>query len=285
MNFQYYDTLKNKEKKNMIFYISEIRPEFNEKEISLILEDLKNSSFLDEDIILRLENFEDIDIENEKSPDFSKLKEQDLELLYKLFISHETADNKATKWRFYQDLIYMKNFYYDSIKINKSNTDPKLLDFIIKDNEKYIFVSCVYFLDLEMYLKIIKSIKEFSESENIIPERIIIAATKTFRNIPIEKGYNFNKKEIIPELWIEYVDLDKQFTGEDLLIIVNSENDEEVEVAGFNFINLDALLDYIFEETNGGQIIIYKQPGFFSELYKIEKPLELIWKGIMLKND
>ena len=62
MNFQYYNTLKNKDLKSIFFYISEIRPEFNEKEIQVILSDFK--AFIQNIKVqkISLKSFKEIDI-------------------------------------------------------------------------------------------------------------------------------------------------------------------------------------------------------------------------------
>jgi len=59
----------------------------------------------------------------------------------------------------------------------------------------------------------------------------------------------------------------------------------DLKLAGFNFTSLQDLLDYIYEFSEGGQISIIRQIDFFSENLKQELETELIWKGIIIKND
>jgi hypothetical protein len=83
----------------------------------------------------------------------------------------------------------------------------------------------------------------------------------------------------MPELWVELIDDRCPFDGIDLLIVDNT----DLNLAGFNFTKMDDLLDYIYQNSDGGQVSIIKQPGFFSEFTQDESEKELIWKGIMLK--
>ena len=116
-------------------------------------------------------------------------------------------------------------------------------------------------------------------TNNLHPERIIIAANKSFRNIPIDKNIKIKDAEIEPELWIEWIEQGCPFNGEDLLIL----NNNELELAGFNFISLQDLLDYVYEFSEYEQISIFRQQGYFSENPTNFQNVELIWKGIMLK--
>jgi hypothetical protein len=54
-------------------------------------------------------------------------------------------------------------------------------------------------------------------------------------------------------------------------------------MAGFNFISTDDLLNYVYKHTNGGQISIFRQLDFFTEVSEEDPEVDLIWKGIMIK--
>ena len=100
----------------------------------------------------------------------------------------------------------------------------------------------------------------------------------------LASSYNFfievsvgNKKKT--KQMIEWIEQGCSFNGEDLLIL----NNNELEVAGFNFISLQDLLDYVYEFSEYEQISIFRQQGYFSENLTKSQNIELIWKGIMLK--
>ncbi|MCK4371206.1 MAG: hypothetical protein KAW03_09075, partial [Candidatus Lokiarchaeota archaeon] len=108
---------------------------------------------------------------------------------------------------------------------------------------------------------------------------IIFAIGKSFRNIPIDVPVKIISKELSPELWVEWIEENRTFNNEDLIIV----NDSELKLAGFNFTSTDDMLNYVFKHTKGGQISVYRQIDFFTEVNEEEPEVELIWKGIMLK--
>ena len=168
--------------------------------------------------------------------------------------------------------------------MNKATESESFIDLIIEvDDDQYIFILCFDILDQEKYSKGVKQIEDFSNKHEIIPERIIFAFSKSYRSIPIDSVIRFDDVEIIPELWAEWIEEKCPFNGEDLLIVNNNES----EVAGFNFSYNKELLDYLYEFTEGGQISVFRNPGFFSENENNENKhqVELIWKGIMVKNE
>ena len=114
-------------------------------------------------------------------------------------------------------------------------------------------------LNIDKYNRAIIKINEFAKDEDLIPDKIIFAMGKSFRNIPIDKPIKINNKDLILELWIEWIEENISFNREDLIII----NNTELKLAGFNFTNTDDMLNYVFKHTKGGQITIYRQIDFF----------------------
>ncbi|MFW9990350.1 MAG: hypothetical protein ACFFC3_17040, partial [Candidatus Odinarchaeota archaeon] len=167
-----------------------------------------------------------------------------------------------------------------SVKISQDLNSESLIDLIVETVENAVIVILCYdVLSIDIYNKAIITINEFAKKENLIPDRIIFAVGKSFRNIPIDIPIKVINKELTPELWIEWIEENCSFNREDLIIV----NDTELKLAGFNFTNTEDMLNYVFKYSNGGQITIYRQVDFFTEVDEEEPELELIWKGIMLK--
>jgi hypothetical protein len=143
------------------------------------------------------------------------------------------------------------------------------------------YVVCYDILDLNNFNSGVQAIKKYSKKTGKFPNRIIFAAYKTYRNIPLEKDLVINDLEIASEIWVEWNDEDRPFNGEDLLLVGSS----ELKIAGFNFTSIDDVLDYVYEYSDGGQISIFVQQNYLSEISGEEQEVELIWKGIMLKEN
>jgi hypothetical protein len=143
------------------------------------------------------------------------------------------------------------------------------------------YVVCYDILDLNNFNSGVQAIKKFSKKTGKVPNQIIYAAYKTYRNIPLEKDLVINDIDITPEIWVEWNDEERPFNGEDLLLVGSS----ELKIAGFNFTSIDDLLDYTYEYSDGGQISIFAQQNYLSEISGEEQEVELIWKGIMLKEN
>ncbi len=282
MNFQYYENLQDKSKKYLLYLNNQIVPKFSVNELQIYLEDIskkplsknKNSksTFFDK--------FIEIGGDYETVADLSKLNDKDLKLMYQIFISRELNTKLAIKWRFYQFLKYYQDFIIETIKINRTGNNENSIDFVIETEDgKKIFLLCSELIDSNNYNLAIANIEEFAKKHKIVPDQVILATNKTYRDIPIETSFKINKNEIIPELFIDWMDDDCPFTGYDLIIV----NDNELKIAGFNFANIKNLLEYAFEYSNGGQISIFKQENFYSDNSDEELEIELIWKGIMVK--
>ncbi len=283
MRLQYYETMDDKSKEYVLYLIEQIVPQFTKSELDTFLQDLtikptkksKSSKSKSDQKYIQIGN--DIG----KTADLSKLTKEQLRLCFQIFISREKNDTFAVKWRFYQYIKYVLNLNIKSVKINLDPNIDRLLDFIIETVDKeIILVLCYDVLELKDFNTAINQLNEFAKKQNLIPDRIIFTTSKSFRNIPIDSPIKIINKEIEPELWIEWIEENCPFNKEDLLILNNS----ELKVAGFNFTSTDDLLNYIFKYSNGGgQISIYKQLDFFTEVSEEEPEVELIWKGIMLK--
>jgi hypothetical protein len=286
MTFQYYNTLKNKSKENLVLYLDEIVPQFTKMEISLILDDIEGKGLSKSNSnISSIKNFYKYEDSSGEFADYSDFKADELEKLYKIYVSHEISNKKAVKWRFFKNMKYTREFTINTLHINRDKNQTKRdLDYIIEtESGDIIFVVCYDVLELDVYLDIITKLTEFSQEQGIIPSEIIIAANRTYRNIPINEKVTIKEKSIEPQIWIEWVELDRAFNADDLLIV---SAEEELNIAGYNFSTVEDLLDYIYNYTDGGQISIYKQIGYFAESIKKEQQeLELIWKGIMIKNN
>ncbi|MFX1385378.1 MAG: hypothetical protein ACFFBP_23420, partial [Promethearchaeota archaeon] len=186
----------------------------------------------------------------------------------------------AVKWRFYQFLKYIPDIIIENIKIKCTPEPEPFIDLIIENETgKLTFIICYEMLDLEKYNNGVTKLNDYINANNIIPDRVIFATNKSFRNIPIKELIKINDVTIEPELWVEWIEQNCPFNGEDLIII----NNNELELAGFNFISIQDLLNYIYEFSENEQISIFRQPGYFSEIQNNYQNIELIWKGLMVK--
>lgn len=286
VNFYYFDNLLEKTEENLLYYCKKIDPKFTIGELQNFIDEVESQP-LKEVIKIngkKLEGFVEIGEDYDTTADLTSLKIEQLKIIYQIFISRELNNRIGVKWRFYQTLKFFQDLIISSIQMNRSIESETLIDLIIEmDDDQYMLVLCFDILDKDKYTNGVKKIEDFSKKYNIIPERIIFAFNKAYRSVPIDTVIKLDDKEVIPELWAEWIEEKCPFNGEDLLIVNNNES----EVAGFNFSNTKELLDYLYEFTEGGQISVYKNPGFFSEkeTYENKQQLELIWKGIMVKNE
>jgi hypothetical protein len=224
--------------------------------------------------------FVDLGKNRDITSELSKLSLNQMKLLYKVFISKEINDKTAVKWRLYQYLKYYRGFSIKNIQVNRSGNSTQVVDFIAETEKKeVIFFACIDVLEIKNFNTTISEIAKFAKKQKKTPDQFIIATNKVYRNIPIDTPFKINDIELTPELWVEYNDDQCPFNGLDLLLIDNT----ELNLAGFNFTNADDMLDYIYNNSEGGQVSILKNPGFFSEYAKDVSEKELIWKGIMLK--
>ncbi|MFX0006829.1 MAG: hypothetical protein ACFFAV_08880 [Candidatus Hermodarchaeota archaeon] len=282
MKLQYYETMDDKSKEYILYLIEQIVPQFTKNEFDILLKDFtSNSTKKSKDSKSNTtQNFVQIGNDTEKNADLSTLTKEQLKLFFQLFISKEENNTKAVKWRFYQYIKYMKNINIRTVKINLAQNQDRILDFIIETYDKeIILILCYEVLDLKDFKEAINNLNEYAKNQSLIPDRIIFATGKAFRNLPLDIPIKIVNREIEPELWIEWIEENRPFNKEDLLIL----NDSELKVAGFNFTSTDDLLNYVFKYSNGGQISIFKQLDFFTEVSEEEPEVELIWKGIMLK--
>lgn len=282
MKLQYYETMDDKSKEYILYLIEQIVPQFTKNEFEILLKDFtsKSTKKSKDSKSNTSQNFVQIGNDTGKNADLSTLTKEQLKLFFQLFISKEENNTNAVKWRFYQYIKYMKNINIRTVKINLAQNQDRILDFIIETYDKeIILVLCYEVLDLKDFKESINYLNEYAENQNLIPDRIIFATGKAFRNLPLDIPIKIVNREIEPELWVECIEENRPFNKEDLLIL----NDSELKVAGFNFTSTDDLLNYVFKHSNGGQISIFKQLDFFTEVSEEEPEVELIWKGIMSK--
>lgn len=283
MNLQFYETIQDKSKEYITYLIEQILPKFTVSEFDHFLGDLENTSNKKgkgskAKSSKSTMKFDIIGNDIKKYADLSKLDETQRKILFQIFISRELNEKLAIKWRFYQYLKYHLGLNIKNTSINNEFTHS--IDFILDTNEKEkILVSCHDHLELNSFKNSLKEISEYVKKENLIPDRIIFSAGKSFRNIPIDEAVKIGDIEITPELWIEWIEENLSFNKEDLLIINNS----ELKLAGFNFTSSEDLLNYVYQNSNGGQISIFKQSDFFTEVSDDNSEIELVWKGIMMK--
>jgi len=279
MKLQFYETMYDKSKEYLSYLSEQILPQFTDSELKFFLEDIIETKTTGKKKA-KSEDFDKIGDDIGKLADLSKLKPEELKSLFQVFISREISDRNSVKWRFYQYLKYMSDLRLKSVKINRDQNPDRLIDFIIETEEKNIlFVLCYDMLELNDYDKALKEMNEFSKKQNLLPDRIVFATNKSFRNIPLDTSIKVGNTEVKPELWVEWVEENCPFNREDLLLVNNS----DLKLAGFNFTSIDDLLKYVFKYSKGGQISIYKQIDFYTEVSDDQPEAELIWKGIMLK--
>ena len=277
MTIQYYDLLQDKSKNRLLYLVEYIAPGFTIGELKIYVDEASKKSKSS-----KSKGFINIGDDYDTSADFSKLSEKQLQNLYQTFISREINHKSAVKWRFYQYFKYIRDIIVENIQINSISDADNVVDLIIKiDGGNTIFVLCYDVLDSQKYTQAIEEIKKTAKLLKTIPDRIIFATNKTYRDLPLDDTITIDKKDVIPELWLEINDENTLFNSEDLLIV----NNTELSIAGFNFTSMDDMLDYVYEFSEGGQISISRQPDFFSEHSKEEAEKELIWKGIIIKND
>ncbi|MFX0028121.1 MAG: hypothetical protein ACFE8B_02850 [Candidatus Hermodarchaeota archaeon] len=283
MNLQFYETIQDKSKEYITYLIENILPKFTTGELNYFLEDLGNNSNKNSKGSKGPKSKSGIEFnlignDSEKLADLSKLDESQRKILFQIFISRELNNKLAVKWRFYQYIKYHLELNIKTVKVNKGLEHS--IDFILDTNEKEnIIVSCHDILELSSFKSSLNEIDELVKEENLNPDRILFSAGKSFRNIPIDEPIKINNTEIIPELWIEWIEENLSFGREDLLIINNS----ELKLAGFNFTSSEDLLNYVYQNSKGGQISIFKQSDFFTEAFDDNSEIELVWKGIMMK--
>ncbi|MHA1987787.1 MAG: hypothetical protein ACW98D_14220 [Promethearchaeota archaeon] len=281
MNLQYYETLGDKSKEYLLYLIEQILPNFTKSELQFFLTDFRSKATTEIKAKSKTKKgFINIGDDIDKKADLSKLNLEQLKTLFKIFISREFDNKKAVKWRFFQNLKYMSELNLKSIKYNQEPNPDGDIDFIIETSENEVLLaSCHDILEMKNYNKVITVVTNFAKKENLLPDEIIFAAGKSFRNIPFETPIKIISKEVIPTLMIEWTEENRHFKREDLLIV----NDSELKLAGFNFISTDELLNYVYKFSNGGQISIFKQLDFYTGVSDDEPEVELIWKGIMIK--
>ena len=284
MKLKYYETMDDKSKEYLLYLMEQILPHITKSELKLFLTDIeskpreetKKSKSKSKAKKVYVEIGADI---NQKA-DLSKLNLEQLKTLFLIFISRELSDKKAVKWRFYQNLKFLSDFNVKSIKFNQNPSPDGDIDFIIETSEnEVILASCHDILELNNYNKVITEVTNYAKKENSLPDQVIFATGKSFRNIPLDTPIKIISKEIIPTLMVEWTEEDRHFKREDLLIV----NDAELKLAGFNFISTDDLLNYVYKHTNGGQISIFRQLDFYTDVSEDDPEVELIWKGIMIK--
>ena len=280
MNFQYYETLQDKSDKYLNYLVSQIKPSFTKGELKIFLDELSSKPTKKKQSAgMKLKNIGD---DYDTIDDLKSLKASQLKSLYQIFISREDNSNFGVKWRFYQYFKYVQGFIIENFQVNISNESNDNLDFVIEmEDGELTYVVCYDILDLNNFNSGVQAIKKYSKKTGKVPNRIIFAAYKTYRNIPLEKDLVINDLEIASEIWVEWNDEDRPFNGEDLLLVGSS----ELKIAGFNFTSIDDVLDYVYEYSDGGQISIFVQQNHLSEISGEEQEVELIWKGIMLKEN
>jgi len=285
MNLQYYETMDDKSEEFLSYLIEQILPYFTKSELELYLADIdkskpvKGKGTKKSKSKATSKNYVSIGEDIDKKADLSKLKPDQLKRLFQIYISRELNDKKAVKWRFYQNLKYMSQLHVESVKYNQNPDPAGSIDFIIETSQSEILLaSCHDILELNHYNKVISEVVNYAKKENLLPDQIIFATNKSFRNIPLDTPIKIISKEVIPTLMVEKAG-DKQFKREDLLIV----NDSELKIAGFNFNSTEDLLNYVYRHTNGGQISIFRQLDFFTAVSEEDLEVDLIWKGIMIK--
>ena len=276
MDVQYLNLLQDTSKKRLLYLVEYISPKFSKDELPKVLEEIEGKSSKSKKDLVELGK------DSGTTADLSKLSLDQLKLMYQVFISKEINDKTAIKWRLYQFLKYSRAINVNKIQVNMTGDAQQVVDLVVETADKQtIFFTCVEVLELKEYKSSLTEVIKFSKEQKLIPDRVIIAANKTYRNIPLDQPFKLDKEEITPELWVELIDDNCPFNGVDMLIVENT----ELNLAGFNFTNMEDILDFIYQNSEGGQVSIVKQPGFFSEYKSDESERQLIWKGIMLKKN
>ena len=172
MNFQYYETLLDKSKNNLQYYLDQIKPAFTKTEIQMLLKDINNKA-LEKNVKSTLaKGYINIDADIKDLADFSKFSVNQLKSLYQILISKEINTKKAIKWRLYQYLKYVRGFKSNSVYVNRTNEKDNMIDFIVETEAKdFIFITCLPILDLENYMEIVSNFIEFGKRNKIIPNK------------------------------------------------------------------------------------------------------------------
>jgi hypothetical protein len=286
MNFQYYETLLDKSEKNLFSLVEKIVPAPLEEELGIFLKGFKLGKAKDDQESPFNGDYIKLTELNENYADLSKLNSKQLKTMYETFISREKNDKIAVKWRFFQFLRFQRDFQVNSIHIKKETEENNAVDLILENRKnEFIPINCSYILEKEYYDTLLDKMFDFSKQKDLTPEKFLFSCHKTYRDIPIQEEIAAEDNDFDPEkeIWVEWTELEKPFNGEDLLIVLSNDK-KDLEIAGFNFSSIQNLLDYVYKFSNGGQISIYRQPGFFSKKNQDKSQIELIWKGIMLKN-
>lgn len=286
MNFQYYETLLDKSEKNLFSLVEKIVPAPLQEELGIFLKSFKLENAQDDQKSPFNGDYIKLSKLNENYADLSKLNSKQLKTMYETFISREKNDKIAVKWRFFQFLRFQRDFQVNALHIKKETQEDDAVDLILESNEnEFIFINCSYILEKEYYTNLLEKLLGFSKQTDATPKQILFSCHKTYRDIPIHEEITSEDVDFDgeKEIWVEWTELEKPFNGEDLLIVL-SNDEKDLEIAGFNFSSVQNLLDYVYKFSNGGQISIYRQPGFFSKKNQDKSQIELIWKGIMLKN-
>ena len=282
MKLKYYETMDDKSKEYLLYLIEQILPHITKSELKFFLTDIESKPREEtkKSKSKAKKVYVEIGADINQKADLSKLNLEQLKTLFLIFISRELSDKKAVKWRFYQNLKFLSEFNVESIKFNQNPSPDGDIDFIIETSEnEVILASCHDILELNNYNKVITEVINYAKKENSLPDQVIFATGKSFRNIPLDTPIKIINKEVIPTLMVEWTEENRHFKREDLLIV----NDSELKLAGFNFISTDDLLNYVYKHTNGGQISIFRQLDFYTEVSEDDPEVELIWKGIMIK--
>ena len=276
MDVQYLNLLQDTSKKRLLYLVEYISPKFSKDELAKVMEEIEDKSSKSKKGLVELGK------DSGTNADLSKLSLDQLKLMYQVFISKEINDKTAIKWRLYQFLKYNRDINVNKIQVNMTGDDKHVVDLVVETADKItIFFTCIEVLELKDYKSLLTEVIKFAKEQKLTPDRVIVAANKTYRNIPLDQPFKLDKEELTPELWIELIDDNCPFNGVDMLVVENT----ELNLAGFNFTNMEDILDFIYQNSEGGQVSIVKQPGFFSEYKSDESERQLIWKGIMLKKN
>ncbi len=280
MNFQHFDSLENKNSENMGNLIKNIVPGLVVEEIKLITsETIKDSPPASTGIKQgSVDGFVLLNIPPAKSKiNFDLLQATEQEAIYKTFISKESTSIAAIKWRFYQYLKICQDFELESIQMNMAGPVDNDVHFILKTKSgEVIFVLFYSILDQRNYEPGVEKAKALGEK--ILPDRVIFAAFKSHRTVPIEMSLKFGRRTIKPELWLEWYDDVPAFDADDAILI----NEDPGLINGYNFTNMNELLEYVYKIVPTGRVMVFRKEGILSGYQDAEK--ELIWKGLIIKN-
>ncbi|HME55387.1 MAG TPA: hypothetical protein VKM55_24475 [Candidatus Lokiarchaeia archaeon] len=281
MKFKQFDMLADKSGSFLGNLIEHIEPALTNNEIGLITNDLSSTPAIPKTGVkpCKINGFVELDIAtDDNNMHYDAIKSKDQEILFKVLVSKEDRRNLAVKWRFYQYLKISRDFSVQSILMHSTDRIDDDVQFIlISNDETVIFVLCFDALDDSRYDASHERIQAIVE-KGMIPDRILFVTGWSYRSISLEKPIITENKSIFPELWVEWNDDEPVFDGDDLLVV----NDDEMFVAGYNFTNMDEVLEYVYNRMPNGRTLLYKEQGYFSGIENPQK--EMIWKGIIIKN-